>query len=304
MFKKAITIGAGGYLGSHLANMLKDYGIYNEMYSIKSSHLIDNKNMIPLDVTNRQDFDVLPKDADVLFYFAGLTKTEAGFSNYDQYIQTNEIGLLHLLDWMRQNQSTARLIFPSSRLVYKGKTNIFLTEESEKTANTLYALNKLSGEYLLDMYQRAFNIEYTVFRICVPYGNQLSHHYSHGTIGFMLEKAKKGSPIPVYGTGEGRRTFTHVQDICRNIVLGAASPRTKNSIFNIGGQPFSLIEVANMIAQRFGVDIAYVNWPELAEKIESGDTLFDDTKLKKAGLGQYQHTFQEWIQSIKMNNPG
>lgn len=304
MFKKAITIGAGGYLGSHLANMLKAHGIHNEMYSSRASHLVHFETITPLDVTNRQAFDMLPKDADVIFYFAGLTGTEAGFSNYEKYIQTNEIGLLHLLDWMRHNHSTARLIFPSSRLVYKGQPNSFLTEDSEKTANTLYALNKLSGEYLLDMYQRTFDIDYTVFRICVPYGNELSHHYSFGTIGFMLEKAKMGGPIPVYGTGEGRRTFTHVQDICRNIILGSAIPETKNRTFNIGGQPFSLIDVAGIIAQRFGVDIAYLNWPELAEKIESGDTLFDDSKLKKAGLGQYQYTFQEWIQSIGLNNHG
>lgn len=300
MYKKTITIGAKGYLGSHLAQMLHAYGIEN--YEVGSSATSQENDQVitPFDVTKRTSFDALPHDADVIFFFAGLTGTEAGFTNYEKFVQTNEIGLLHLLDWMRSSHSRARLVFPSSRLVYKGKTNTFLAEDSDKAANTIYALNKLAGEAALEMYHRAFGLDYTVFRICVPYGNLNHDHYSFGTIGFMLEKAAKGMSIPVFGKGEVRRTLTHVQDICHNIIMGAGIPQTKNSIFNIGGEPFSLAEVATLLADRFGVDIAYLPWPKLANDIESGDTLFDDTKLKEAGLGQYQHTLAKWIQTVKM----
>ena len=47
---------------------------------------------------------------------------------------------------MNENNCKARVIFPSTRLIYKGNDKSSLDEKSEKDAKTIYALNKLHSE--------------------------------------------------------------------------------------------------------------------------------------------------------------
>lgn len=91
---------------------------------------------------------------------------------------------------MKESGSTARIVFPSTRLVYKGQQNVLLKEDAEKAPNTIYALNKLACEYMLAMYQKAFGIHYTIFRICVPYGSLIKSGTSYGTLGFFAKGQK------------------------------------------------------------------------------------------------------------------
>ena len=211
----------------------------------------------------------------------------------------NELGLLTILQQHQQSNSIAKIIFSSTRLVYKGQSNVFLKENDQQEALTPYAQTKINGEQLLAFYQEHAGINYTIFRICVPYGNAFDGAYSYGTTGFFLSKAQNGENISIYGKGNQKRTFTHVEDII-NVIL-ATIPHTKsnNQIYNIGGNDhLSLKEVAEMVAHKFNVKLDFVSFPEQAAKIESGDTIFDDLKLQFDFPYTYQHHIKKWIDSI------
>jgi UDP-glucose 4-epimerase len=83
----------------------------------------------------------------------------------------------------------------------------------------------------------------------------------------------------LFGDGTIRRTFTHVADICVTIYEAILKEGSKNQIFNIGGENLSLLEAATLVADKFGVGITFMPWPEMALKLESDDTVFDDSKL-------------------------
>jgi UDP-glucose 4-epimerase len=124
-----------------------------------------------------------------------------------------------------------------------------------------------------------FDIPYTIFRICVPYGNLHNKNYSYGTIGFFLSKAEKGEDITIYGDGEIKRTFTYIRDIYTQIYKCIIHTESINNTYNIGGETFTLKDIAEKIAQRYNVKIKSIDWKEDDLKIESGDTFFDDTKI-------------------------
>jgi len=64
------------------------------------------------------------------------------------------------------------------------------------------------------------------------------------------------------------------------------------------GEDYSLKEMAELIAKKFNVGINYVAWPEVALKIESGDTVFDDDKIQSAiGTIKYNR-FENWVNNI------
>lgn len=296
---KAIVLGANGYLGRHIAHFWKNAG--NELMPCghSTSSIDDHSNYQSIDISNFDEVQSLDFNVDYIFVFAGMTGTSIGFDQYQQFVNVNELGLLNVLNHHKNTESKARIVFPSTRLVYKGVKDKFLKESDEKEAKTVYAQNKLACEGYLKMYADYFDIPYTTFRICVPYGNLFDDSYSYGTVGFFLTKAKNKEDITLFGDGTLRRTFTHVEDISRIILQAINQEESINQTYNIGSEDnLSLKEVASLIAEKEDVGVSFVKWPEQALKLESGDTIFDGEKLKSLTNFEYSHQISNWIKSL------
>ncbi len=261
--------GGNGYLGSQLAAYFAAKGVTYDIFDMPS-----------FDVTRSDCWESFkPTDYSSILFFAGMTGTEKSFAEADRFLDVNEHGLLRLLMRLApMGKQAPRIIFPSTRLVYKGSDEP-LSEDAPKEAKTVYAANKLACEYLLQAYHVRYGIPYAVVRICVPYGSLVSSDYSYGTIGFFLKQATTGGPITLYGDGSIKRTFTHVADICE--VIYRLTRIRSSGIFNVGGHDYSLRDVAELIAKRKDVGVEFMSWPELADRLESGSTFFDASLLAK-----------------------
>lgn len=273
---KIAIIGGNGYIGKHLEFYLQQRGVDSMVYDVQESNRSYYKQV---DITNSESVAMMDLNVDYIFMFAGLTGTYAGFERCQAYCAVNEIGLLNLLDAIRNSEYRPKVIFPSTRLVYKGGDKA-LVEDDAKESKTIYAVNKLACEGYLQAYHESFDIPYTVFRICIPYGNLLSSDYSFGTVGFFIKQAKAGKDITLYGGGEIKRTFTHMEDICSQLVEGAMKKESDGQIYNVGGETLSLRQAAEIVANKFGTNVVSVPWPERDLRIESSHTYFDDSKIQ------------------------
>lgn len=291
----SIVIGSNGYLGLNISYYLRSLNEEVFCYDIHDESIDNSHNYSKLDITDYNSVCKLNLYVDYIYLFAGLTGTSQGFDSYGEYIDINEKGLLNILTRMKESGSNARLVFPSTRLVYKGKQNALLKEDAEKEANTIYALNKLTCEYILAMYQKAFGINFTIFRICVPYGSFVKGNKSYGTLGFFLQKAKNLENIELFGNGLSRRTFTHVVDICYSIHSAIQYKESNGKTYNIGGENLSLLDVASEIAKKYNIKIVFADWPELTLKIESGDTIFDSEFLDNFINHKNYSNFYDWL---------
>jgi len=295
----ATIIGCNGYIGKHLSLFLlaKKWSIFG--YDLKECPFMSMTYYSPLDLVQKNQVNEINTQVDYIFYFSGITGTSRGYDEYEQYIDINEKGLVHILDRMRDTKSKARIIFPSTRLVYKGIKDVTLHENSDKEFKTIYALNKWFGEQVIQQYNDYFGIQYNIFRIGVPYGNLFDDVYSYGTIGSFLKKAREKKNIILFGSGEQKRTFTHVEDICLQIYNAILHTSSKDHIYNIDGETFSLKEIAKKIATKYHVDIEYKGWITMDEKIESGDTVFDAASIRKIITNPLKNTFERWLSEKK-----
>ena len=291
----SVVLGAGGYIGRHLALALRDAGHRVDCYDAPAVAK-ESDELGEWDVTDASFVPAGLETADYLFIFAGLSGTADSFDRWREYVAVNEFGLLNVLENLSGMASQPKLIFPSSRLVYAGKEGERLIEDDPKEAKTIYASSKLAGEALLDLYSRQAGLRYTVFRLCVPYGNRCSGALSYGTLRHFVERASRGEPIAVYGDGSQRRSLIHVEDLCRIIVSASALTETDNGIFNLGGPDnMSVLEVASAIGSHYGVPVETVAWPEDALRMESGDTVFDDSRLNAIMPLEYRTRFADWV---------
>lgn len=292
---KITVVGANSYIARNMIYMIQHEQPEDEikLYDCHEKQKDNLDSYTQIDILNKESIQMIDMDCDVIFMFVGKTGSANGFDEYDTFIDINERSLLNLLNEYRRQQSKARIIFPSTRLVYSGLKGP-QKEDAPKEAKTIYAINKIACEKYLEMYHRVYDVQYSICRICIPYGTLIPGATSYGTAEFFLDKAKKGEAITLYGDGSQRRTLTYMGDLCRNLYEVAISPACMNDIFNIGGEDYSLSEMAKMIGQVYGVDVSYVPWPEIAFKIESGDTVFDATKLESKIGYRNKMTFTEW----------
>lgn len=297
--RKVALIGANGYLGRNMSFFLYEQGYQVQNFDIHDQTENTWMQYEKLDILDNESLNKISPDNDFIFFFSGITGTWNGFDNYRSFIEVNEIGLLNVLNYIRESGSKAKIIFPSTRLVYKGIKNLPLNENAEKEAKTIYAINKLAGEQILKLYSDMFGIKYTIYRISVPYGNLIVNDYSYGTIGFFLNQAKNQNEITLYGDGSLRRTFTNVEDICNLITATMTRTETTNEIFNIGGENYSLKEIASMISSHLKtITVKHLQWDKNMLKIESGDTIFNSYKIDSLCQYQYGQTFKAWLKQI------
>lgn len=294
--QKIAVLGANGYISRNLVYVLeRDYPGYQlELYGIEENSADNRENYHCVDMTDKESIKSIDLSCDIVFMFVGRTGSANGFDEYDSFIDINERTLLNLLSEYRRQKSRARIVFPSTRLVYKGKPGP-QKEDAEKEFKTIYATNKYACEKYLEQYNRVFDVQYTILRICIPYGTLIPGASSYGTAEFMLSKAKNGENISLYGDGTVRRTLTYMEDLCVSIIEAAKSDKCANDVFNIGGEDYSLREMAELIAVKYKVGVDYVPWPEMALKIESGDTVFESEKIEKR-IGRFIHmSFADWV---------
>ena len=270
--KRVAIFGSAGYLGRQLTHFFRERGVETAGF--------DRPDCDVTDAAFWASFD--PARYDAILFFAGLTGTERGFAEAETYLSVNEGGLLRLLNRLAPLGAAApKLVFPSTRLVYRGG-DAALAEDAPKETKTIYAVNKLACEGYVAAYANRFGLRAAVCRICVPFGSLVPGEASYGTIGFFQKQVAAGQPISLFGGGLVRRTFTHVADICRVVAFLAEEP--VEGVYNIGGHAYSLREVAEKVAAGSPGGVRAAPWPREAELLESGSTVFDSSKLDAAWL--------------------
>ena len=294
---RVVVLGANSYIARNLIFVLEQKypDVEVLLYDWSDTQVDNRQNYCKINILDEKSLANIDFSCDVVFMFIGKTGSANGFDEYNTFIDINERALLNVLNEYRRQASNAKIVFPSTRLVYKGKTGP-LKEDAEKEFKTIYAINKFACEQYLEQYNNVYGVQYCIFRICIPYGTLIPNATSYGTAEFMIKRASIGENISLYGDGSLRRTLTYIGDLCYALIKGAFSDNCKNDVFNIGGEDYSLKEMAELIAKKFNVGVDYVEWPEIALEIESGDTVFDDEKLKRVCDIKYEMTFEKWCQ--------
>lgn len=289
------VFGAKGYIGSNLVHYLK-----TQHQEVIEFDLPEN------DVLSHEFWNSFrPELFNGVYFLCGMSGVEPSFQNPAKFIEVNQIGLLNLLEKIKTlGKYAPKIIFPSSRLVYKGGGRV--TEESPIYCRSVYAATKVACEGLLTAYHARYQIPFAVLRICLPFGTLLSGApCSYGTISFFEKQAKSSGCITLYGDGHGLRTFTHIKSICE--LMFALAETAKVGVFNAGGETLTMREAAVRVAKKYKALVKSVPWPEYALRVESPGVIFDDTKIRtllslKFCLHRKVNPIKLLVRKLKKNN--
>lgn len=288
--KKILILGGLGFIGKNLAKGLvrdgheitilapgrgEDDGFVGNEF--KGELLIGNILDVPL-------LEEIVKDKDVIFSLAGSSGAADSIKNPYVDLNSNLRGHLNILESCRKHNPEALLIFPSSRLVYGKPLANPVGEDHPLHPESIYAIHKLTTEHYYLLYQRLYGIRSIIFRISNPYGPYQkfgSNHY--GILNWFVHKAISNEEIVIFGDGSQKRDFLHVNDVvelCKTIM---DTPAAVGRIFNIGfGEGISIREAVDVIKRHVpGAIVSFKPWPEIDQKIETGDYISDLSQITK-----------------------
>jgi len=297
---KVLITGGAGFIGSHLADKLIEMGCQVSIIDNLSTGKL--KNINPSVYHWNEDLNNIPlkdlisylKGVKYVFHLAAKTSVEESIKNPLLYLKHNIDGMTKLLTACSKS-GVKRFIFSSSSSVYGKVDTIPTSELEEPNPISPYALSKLMGEQLCEMFSEVYNIDTVCLRYFNAYGDRMNEEGSYKlVIPIFSELIKQGKPCTIVNDGNQRRDFIHVEDIVNaNIRAATTSLNFYGESYNIGsGKNYSVNELADVM----GGEKIYGE-----KRIEPFETLADIDRAKEELGWSPKINLLDWLK-IYMND--
>ena len=188
---------------------------------------------------------LIEHEVDSIINFAAESHVDRSIESPDDFIQTNIIGTFKLLQASRDYLNVLkakeaqknryrnfRFLHVSTDEVYGslGDSGSF-SEKTPYAPNSPYAASKAASDHLIRSYFKTFNFPALTTNCSNNYG---PHQFPEKLIPLMIQKARLGDPLPVYGDGLHIRDWLYVEDHC--IALEQVLENGQlGEVYNIGG---------------------------------------------------------------------
>jgi len=241
----AVVTGGAGFIGSHMVDQLLDEGfrvhVIDNLVGGRLENLAHRKDDPNLAVETRDILDLLPDDklfadAEYVFHFAGIGDIVPSIDKPVDYLSTNVMGTVKVLECARHAR-IRKLVYAASSSCY-GLADVPTREDAPIQPEYPYALSKYMGEEAVLHWGRVYRLPVNSIRIFNAYGTRSKTSGAYGAVfGVFLAQKIAGKPYTLVGDGTQRRDFLFVTDVARAFFLAATSKRV-NEVFNLGaGDP-------------------------------------------------------------------
>ena len=241
----AVVTGGAGFIGSHMVDLLLKEGfrvhVIDNMAGGRPQNLqshAGNPNLVVelRDIREIEPDDALFKGAQYVFHFAGIGDIVPSIEQPIDYLSTNTMGTVRVLEAARRAQ-VGKLVYAASSSCY-GLADVPTREDAPISPEYPYALSKYLGEEAVLHWGKVYKLPVVSIRIFNAYGPRSRTSGAYGAVfGVFLAQKLAGKPFTVVGDGTQRRDFLFVTDLARAFYLAAKSELV-NEIFNAGlGDP-------------------------------------------------------------------
>jgi GDP-4-dehydro-6-deoxy-D-mannose reductase len=250
-----LITGAGGMMGSHLYEALKEKDVIPTYY--KST--LDSRDPITQEM---EKMDVLDKEnvksilsfykPDVIYHLAAQSRPDVSFKDPGLTITTNVIGTINLLEACVELSLKPLFINASSSAVYGETMDEFdrrqddwlmpPTEADRCLPLSPYGTSKLAQEHIVKNFHEMYPIDYVNVRIFNCTGPRKVNDFVSDVCRRVVNEE---FPLRV-GNLDTVRSIVDVRDLIRGLILCEGK---KNTTINLGSDKFyRMEEVFKMIA--------------------------------------------------------
>jgi nucleoside-diphosphate-sugar epimerase len=304
--KRILITGATGMVGGNLVHRLVAAGAHPTVLTREGSSMLrleKVRDSVTVATANLRDGarigDVVAEaNPDVVFHLA-TTIFNPPVLTASEHFQTNALGLLHLLEALK-DRSKARFIFTGSAAVHASGSQ--LKETDPISPGTLFGASKAACSILGQTYGRLYDLEFIELRVFSAFG---PWERSDRLIPYVILKALAGEPVDI-GNGAQRRDWVYIDDVVDALIRAATLPGASGLTVNVStGIGWPVQTVAEKILQLMGNPVplrvgARVARPDEIWEI-SGDPSFAQQTLDWAPKVSLDEGIRRSIDWFKQN---
>lgn len=281
-----------GFVGSHLSEEFVRMGhsviiISRSKKKIQNiANIMDEVEIEYGDITNYKWLEnvILKHKPDVIFHLAGqLTHYEA-FEKPLYDVDVNSKTTIVILETMRKLEKPCRFILGSTFWVVGRPKTLPINEETPCNPLNLYAADRLASEHYCRIYNRVYDLDALVMRLTNTFGPREQYNNPRkAALNFLLYKGFKGEEVPIYDEGKFFRDYIYISDIV-SAAKAIMEKGESGEIYFVGtNKPTWFYEIGKWIQELTPGNVIYVESPEYHKRIDVGNIVVDNTKLKKLG---------------------
>lgn len=262
---RVLVTGAGGFIGSHLVELLVSkghqvrafthYNSSSHFFNLEEvdSQVLNSVEIISGDIADGFAVDRAIEGCDVVFHLAALIGIPYSYVAPAAYVSTNVSGTLNVLEGCRRHQ-VRRLVHISSSEVYGSAQYVPIDESHPLVGQSPYSATKIAADQLVDSYWRSFELPAVTVRPFNTFGPRQSARAIVPTIisqALTQDVVKLGNLDPV-------RELNFVLDTASGMVAAAEADAANvlGETINLGcGEGRSVREVVSAVETVLGCEI-------------------------------------------------
>ncbi len=304
--KKVLVTGAGGFIGSHLTEMLVRSGAqvrafvrYNSRGDSGLLRLIDpdirqELEIIAGDLRDDQAIEQAVSGTAIVFHLGALISIPYSYLHPREVAETNLMGTLNVLAACR-TYGVERLVHTSTSEVYGTARYVPIDEAHPLQGQSPYSASKIGADKLVESFYCTYELPAVTVRPFNTFGPRQS---ARAVIPTIITQALTGPQIKL-GSLDTLRDFTYVEDTAAGFVRAALAKGVEGGVFNLGtGREVTIGEVCDLIAGCVGHPVTILqDENRLRPQRSEVRRLLSNNKLAREKLGwQPQVDLEEGIE--------
>lgn len=258
-----LITGGAGFIGSSLAEELVNAGesvrVLDNLATGRERNLATLKGRIQFldgDVRDLNTVRTAMEGIEVVFHEAALPSVPRSIVDPLGSLEVNVNGTQNVLLAARES-GVRRVVYASSSSVYGDTPTLPKREDMPTNPLSPYAVHKLTGELLCNVFTRVYGLETVALRYFNVFGPRQDPGSAYAAVipRFLTALLQKERPI-VFGDGTQTRDFTYIANVVQANLLAASSPEAVGRAINIGtGEQTSLTTILRLAGEMTGTQV-------------------------------------------------
>lgn len=285
---KILVTGGAGFIGPHVVAELAQAGHHVAIFDQRVPTY--DCPFVQGNLTSLPDLLHATAGVDSICHLGGVGDVYLAFEQPYVAAAANAVGTANVMEAAKCNK-LKKVVYASTWEVYGKQEYQPIDEKHPCRPDHPYSITKLAGEQLALAYDHLKGVPTIALRLGTAYGLRMR---PNSVFSLFIQRASKGEPVIIQGTGAQTRQFTHARDIARAFRLAVESP-LRAEVFNIvASENISIRQLAEMVVARFPTEIAF-------KEARTGDVppSYDSSEKVERMLGwQPQVTFVRGLDEL------
>lgn len=246
-----LITGGCGFIGANLIALLQPLGDY-KIRVLDNESLGKRKHLDEFDIEfvkgDLRDPDAVRKAVagmNCIVHFAADTRVMDSIEDPVHNFNSNVIGTFNLLTAMREAEVES-IVNASTGGAILGEVPPPVNEDMVPKPESPYGASKLAVEGYLSAFSHSYGMHATSLRFSNVYGPRSYHKGS--VVAHFFKQILAGEDLIVYGDGEQKRDYVHVEDLCKGIVQALQS--NKSGVYQLGtGIPTTINQLIDLMRE-------------------------------------------------------